>query len=113
MAFSAYAGFLYGPIQNLIGLIHQTQMTLVHTGRFFEIYNLRPTIRDCPTTSAANALRGEIEFRGVSFSYDGRVTALQKIDLRIRAPHDGGSGGPKRLGQVDPGEADPAVLRSE
>ena len=85
MAFSAYAGFLYGPIQNLIGLIHQTQMTLVHTGRFFEIYNLRPTIRDCPTTSAANALRGEIEFRGVSFSYDGRVTALQKIDLRIRA----------------------------
>ena len=85
MAFSASAGFLSGPIQNLIGLVQQTQMTLVHTGRFFEIYNLRPTIRDSPTIQPAHPFRGEIQFRDVCFSYDGRGLVLQNVMLQIPA----------------------------
>jgi subfamily B ATP-binding cassette protein MsbA len=114
MAFSAYAGFLYGPIQNLIGLVHQTQMTLVHTGRFFEIYNLKPAIRDCPTIPAANPFRGEIQFRNVGFSYDGKVAVLQDINLGIRAGSTvalvGRSGsGKSTLAKLIPRFYDPSV----
>ena len=40
MAFTAYVGFLYGPIRNLIGLIRSIELTLVHINRFLKFRNL-------------------------------------------------------------------------
>ncbi len=85
MAFSAYVGYLYGPIKNLIGLIRSVELTLVHTNRFFEIYNLRPTIQDNPQAPSLIIDAGQVEFKALSFSYNGQHPVLQGIDLIVEA----------------------------
>ena len=83
MAFSGYVGYLYGPIESLIGLIPQIEVTLVHTNRFFEIYELSPAIQDRPQMPVMRDVRGEIGFHDVSFAYDGENRVLHHIDLDI------------------------------
>jgi len=85
MAFSAYVGYLYAPISNLIGLISRIEVTLVHINRFLEIYNLKPTIRDHRTMPDLPRTRGDIAFHNVSFTYNGKKPTLQNISLEIPA----------------------------
>ena len=85
MAFSAYVGYLYGPISNLIGLVQQVELALVHMNRFFEIYELRPKIQDRPNMPRLPKLRGEVHFHEVTFYYQENQPILQHINLHIRA----------------------------
>ena len=85
MAFTAYVGFLYGPIRNLIELIRSIELTLVHINRFFEIYHIRPAIQDDPKAPPLTITAGQVEFNDLSFSYDGQHTVLRRINLVIEA----------------------------
>ena len=85
MAFTGYVGYLYGPIKSLIGLLRRIESTLVHTDRFFEVYNITPDIRDDPQLPALNEVQGRIAFRAVSFSYQPERVVLNAIDLKIDA----------------------------
>lgn len=85
MAFSGYIGYLYGPIGNLIGLIQRIEVTLVHTQRFFEVYDLQPAIRNRQDLPSPRIKKGEIAFHDVTFAYDGKRPVLAHIDLRIAA----------------------------
>lgn len=84
LAFSGYTGYLYGPLERLIGLWPQFQSTLVHARRFFEIYELKPQIRDQPELPALTRARGTIGLRRVSFAYGG-APVLSRVDLEIPA----------------------------
>ena len=85
MAFTGYVGYLYGPINSLIGLLRRIESTLVHTDRFFEVYNITPDIRDEPQLAELNEVRGRIEFRDVSFAYQPERVVLNEINLEIEA----------------------------
>ena len=85
MAFSAYVGYLYAPISNLIGLISRIEVTSVHISRFLEIYNLKPAIRDHYTMPDLPGVQGDIAFQNVSFAYNGKRPILQDISLEISA----------------------------
>ena len=85
LAFSGYVSYLYSPIENLIGLLPQFESTLVHTNRFFELYNLRPDIQDRPDLPALHNVQGEIGFHDVSFSYDSQAWVLLQVNLTIPA----------------------------
>jgi len=52
--------------------------------RLEELFSVRPRIRDPKDPVRLEAVRGEIEFRHVTFAYNGRVV-LQDINLRIPA----------------------------
>ena len=82
MAFSGYVGYLYGPIGNLIGLVPQLETTLVHARRFFEVYDLQPTIRDDEARPGVGGVRGHIQFHDVSFAY-GDERVLRRVSLEI------------------------------
>ncbi|MEW6753248.1 MAG: peptidase domain-containing ABC transporter [Candidatus Latescibacterota bacterium] len=84
LAFSGYAGYLYGPIGNLIGLLPQLQVTLVHTARFLEVYRYRPAIRDAVDSPALPRARGEVRFRRVTFGYGPRPV-LHEVELTLEA----------------------------
>ncbi len=84
LAFSGYAGYLYGPLEQLIGLWPRLQATLVHARRFFEVYERQPEISENPTLPALGRVRGEIAFRGVYFGYQG-APILDGVDLQIPA----------------------------
>ena len=83
MAFTAYVGYLYGPIKRLIGLIRTVEVTLVHTERFFEVYNIRPEIRDSIEAPRLIVREGRLEFKDVHFSYDGKNEVLKGINLMV------------------------------
>ena len=85
MAFTGYVGYLYGPIKSLIGLLRRIEATLVHTDRFFEVYNITPDIRDDPQLPTLNEVQGRIAFREVSFAYQPERVVLNKINLKIDA----------------------------
>jgi len=85
MAFSGYVGYLYGPIENLIGLLPQIESTKVYTARFFDIYNLRPKIQDKPNLPVLREIQGDIRFHNVHFSYDTNThkNVLHGINFEI------------------------------
>ena len=83
IAFSAYVGYLYGPIENLIGLLPALETTKVHVNRFFEVYNLRPAIEDRPDLPQMKRVQGHIEFSDVSFSYEDHNRILNRVNLEI------------------------------
>ena len=83
MAFTAYVGYLYGPIKRLIGLMRTIEVTRVHTERFFEVYNIKPPIRDAVEASPLIVREGRVELNDVHFSYDGRTEVLKGINLTV------------------------------
>jgi len=84
LAFTSYVGYLYTPIRKLVDMIQEVQTTLVHTNRFFEIYDLEPDIRDKPGAIELPPIRGRIAFRNIWFSYDGTEPILKDVSFEIQ-----------------------------
>ena len=84
VAFNAYLTQLIRPIMYSAWVIDRFQRALVAMHRINEIMDVIPNIRDEKTISNKITIHGEIEFRGLSFSYqDAKV--LHHINLKIPA----------------------------
>jgi len=71
-------------VGSLAELVGGLQSTFGATARIFEILDTVPEIADPPQPVAQPALRGELEFVGVSFTYrDREVPVVQDIDLHV------------------------------
>jgi ATP-binding cassette subfamily B protein len=93
VAFNTYMVQLTWPVIALGWVINIFQRGTASMGRINEILVERPEIEDGPEARAAKAagespattpIRGEIEFRGLNFAYNG-VPVLHDINLRIPA----------------------------
>jgi ABC-type bacteriocin/lantibiotic exporter with double-glycine peptidase domain len=82
LAFSAYAGYLYGPVQAIIALWPQLQTVRVHVDRFLEVYD-RPTVAAGVADAIVPAgLRGHVAFHDVTFAY-GDTVVLRNVDVEF------------------------------
>ena len=84
VSFLLYAALLTRPVAGLADVYGQTQMA---QGAFAR---LRQAMEEPPEPAghvgiALPPVKGEIEFRGVSFGYGGRPAALEKVDLHVAA----------------------------
>jgi ATP-binding cassette, subfamily B, multidrug efflux pump len=90
VAFNTYMVQLTWPIIALGWVINIFQRGTASMARFNEILTEKPEIQDSPAAKAAGGgaratlLRGEIEFRGLTFAYGG-ATVLHDVNLRIPA----------------------------
>jgi ABC-type bacteriocin/lantibiotic exporter with double-glycine peptidase domain len=87
LAFSAYLGYLTGPVGQMTGLFAGFQKMSVTLGRAFEYLDL-PTEQDpaaafTPFPKLTRVLRGDIEFNGVTFSYEQGRPILRELSARI------------------------------
>jgi ATP-binding cassette, subfamily B, multidrug efflux pump len=90
VAFNTYMVQLTWPVIALGWVINIFQRGTASMGRINEILVEQPEIEDSPTVKAkaagegarATQIRGEIEFRGLNFGYNG-VPVLHDINLRI------------------------------
>ena len=86
VAFNTYMVQLTWPVIALGWVINIFQRGTASMGRINEILVEQPEIEDSPAVKAAagrsTQIRGEIEFRGLNFSYNG-VPVLHDINLRI------------------------------
>ncbi len=84
MSFLLYTLIVAGAVGSLAELVGGLQSTFGATARIFEILDTVPEIADPPQPVAQPALRGELEFVGVSFTYrDREVPVVQDIDLHV------------------------------
>ncbi len=85
VAFSAYQARAFNPLQALIDLYLRVQRAGVSVDRIFEFLDL-PTESDGATGKVQlPEVRGEIEFRHVSFSHDPAVRILGDLSFKIPA----------------------------
>jgi ATP-binding cassette subfamily B protein len=86
VAFTNYIGILTWPMMALGWVVNLLQRGSASMGRINHILETEPEIRDEPGAMELKSLRGEIEFRHLTFSYDpGLDPSLRDIDLRIPA----------------------------
>jgi ATP-binding cassette, subfamily B, multidrug efflux pump len=85
-AFFSYMGMVVQPFRSAGFIVNLFQRAAVASDRLFEVFDLTPEIEDRPSGKAPAHIRGDIEFRHLSFHYEsGRSEALHDITLSIRA----------------------------
>jgi len=70
VAFAAYLGQLYGPLQYLINVPVEFATSLVSFERVFEIIDLPQEIKEKPDAQALSDVHGALTFEGVHFRYE-------------------------------------------
>jgi ATP-binding cassette subfamily B protein len=84
VAFNTYMLQLTWPVIALGWVINIFQRGMASMGRINEILKQRPEIADVPERVPVASLAGEIEFRNLSFSYNG-TPVLRDVNLHIPA----------------------------
>jgi len=83
VAFGAYLAMLHWPMIALGWVVNIFERGEASMGRLAEILDATPEIRD-EDPEPAGELRGEVEFRSLTFAYDGQPV-LHDIDLKVPA----------------------------
>jgi len=87
IAFALYVSRFFQPIETLVRSMELFQEGAAGFRRFLEIVDTKPTIMDIPGAEELASVRGDVEFRGVSFRYgDGLAsTCLAPWSLPVCA----------------------------
>jgi glucan exporter ATP-binding protein len=83
VSFMAIAALLIGRLEQVVGFANRLFMDAPKLAEFFGVLDTVPAVRDSPDALEPGRLRGLVEFNDVSFSYDGKRSAV--ADLRFTA----------------------------
>ncbi len=97
-AFQSYMGYVYGPAHVLANAGLQVQNALAALQRVSTLYDIVP--EDTGSGMPAERLEGEVEFRHVSFSYDGGEPVLEELSCRVRPGEHVAIVGPSGVGKT-------------
>ncbi|SHH75043.1 ATP-binding cassette, subfamily B [Caloranaerobacter azorensis DSM 13643] len=85
-AYLLYVNFFMQPIRRLTQFTQQYQSGMAGFERFIEILNIKPSIVDKENAIELKDVKGKIEFKNVSFSYNSKNNrVLSNINLAIEA----------------------------
>jgi len=100
MLFMSYMYMFYGPIHGLTRLNHMLQSAAAAAERVFEILDAQPEVDDKKDAIELPAIRGDIKFDNVVFSYDGEKDAVDGVSFDIKAGQMVGLSGPSGAGKT-------------
>ena len=83
MAFLAYLGMLYGPMNNLPQLIQWMSRAMTAAERIFEVLDAESDSEGTRGDVVPEEIRGEIEFRDVSFGYKVDQPILKEVSFKV------------------------------
>ena len=83
IVFLLYVGKTYKPMRDLSKMANTVSKAGVGFERIQEVLEVESRVRDLPGAGPAPALRGEIEFDRVTFSYAGDTAALRDVSFKI------------------------------
>ena len=88
ISFGDYSTFIVSvnlfinPVNTLIGFMEQFQNGVSGFRRFVEIMEEKPE-EDAPNAKELENVRGEIEFKNVTYAYDGSSEVLHNVNLKL------------------------------
>lgn len=84
LAFSMYIGMFWRPIMNLSNFYNTLITNLSAADRIFEILDIEPFIKDDLDKDNIGTIKGEVEFKNVSFSYSEEQKDLVLKDVSFK-----------------------------
>ena len=84
VTFIAFAGLIIGKLEQVVSFINKLAMDAPKLRDFFEVLDTNPLIRDSADAIDPGRLIGKISFENISFSYDGKRTAIDKLSVIIQ-----------------------------
>ena len=101
ITFLLYIANFTDPVKKLVAFTEQFQNGYTGFERFLEILSIAPDIEDKPDAVSVGQMRGEIEFRDVSFRYDDQNDrVLNHINLKVDAGDYMALVGPSGVGKT-------------
>jgi ATP-binding cassette, subfamily B, bacterial len=79
----AYLSQLYGPMETISQKVGDLQSSFASAERAFELLDEIPDVQEKPHARRLGRARGAIEFRDVSFGYNGQVSVLRDVSFAI------------------------------
>ena len=83
ITFSLYISVFINPIRRLTQFSEIYMQGMAGFTRFLEVMNTEPAVTDAPDAKELGDVRGEVEYRDVSFAYSNGVPVLEHINLHI------------------------------
>ena len=84
IAFILYIQRFFDPIRSLTMQYTQLQRAMASGMRVFDLLDTKPELTDAPGAKEMPRLRGEIEFRDVSYSYVPGQDVIKNVNLHIK-----------------------------
>jgi ATP-binding cassette subfamily B protein len=81
VTFVAFATMLIQKLEQVVSFINNVFMEAPRLTEFFNVLDAVPAVRDRPEAMDTGRLSGLIEFRDVSFSYDGKRPAVEDLSF--------------------------------
>lgn len=85
ITFSGYAGQLKGPLEFISRIIRWYTNCTNAGQRLFEIIDAVPEVKEASDPFRPERIRGEIELKNVSFSYEAHKPILKDVSFRVEA----------------------------
>ncbi|MBM3948873.1 MAG: ABC transporter ATP-binding protein [SAR202 cluster bacterium] len=100
IAFVMYVQRFFDPVRNLTMQYSQLQRSMASGARIFDLLDTQPDMVDAPGAKDMPAIKGEVEFRDVSFGYGSGPDALKHVDMRARPGETVAVVGPSGAGKT-------------
>lgn len=85
VSFILFTTVLIKPIDKIAALLELYPKGMAGFKRFRELIETEPEIIDAPNAVAVSALKGEIDFKGVTFKYDTGKTVLNDLSFKLES----------------------------
>ena len=101
LTFLLYITNFTDPVKKLVSFTEQFQNGYSGFERFLEILSIAPDIADKPDAISVEEVKGDIEFRNVSFQYEEQTEkVLDQINLKVKAGEYVAPVGPSGAGKT-------------
>jgi ATP-binding cassette, subfamily B, beta-glucan exporter len=84
VTYMGFATMLIGRLEQVVGFINFIFMQAPKMREFFEILDTTPQVRDRPNAPDMGRPVGAVSFDNVSFSYDGKRTAVRDVSFEVK-----------------------------
>lgn len=88
VAFGTYIGMFWNPVMNLSNFYNQMVTNLAAAERIFEVLDTKSDIKDESDVHMLPEIKGSVEFKNVSFSYDqgtsSETKVLDRVSFKVR-----------------------------
>jgi ATP-binding cassette, subfamily B, beta-glucan exporter len=84
VTFMSIATMLIGRLEQAVQFVNQLFMQAPKMREFFDILDTAPAVRDRPNAKDVDRFEGAVAFEDVSFSYDGKRSAIADVSFAVQ-----------------------------